>query len=140
MAVLSPLFAAAGAFTAVHEQAMRRLTEVTGLIAPDPVSAMSTLGRCGTLEITDPGESEGRGRGVGAARLGPSPAAPGRLPPFRLRAEQRDVMIEQIARYNPEAVVCVGIPFGHTRPQWIIPHGGTITVDGTARRVVAGYS
>src|SRR5215471_4241958 len=31
IAVLSPSFAAAGAFPAVHEQAMRRLTEVTGL-------------------------------------------------------------------------------------------------------------
>jgi muramoyltetrapeptide carboxypeptidase LdcA involved in peptidoglycan recycling len=58
----------------------------------------------------------------------------------RLRAEQRDVVVELIARYNPEAVVCVGIPFGHTRPQWIIPHGSTITVDGTARRVVADYA
>jgi hypothetical protein len=50
------------------------------------------------------------------------------------------IVIEQIARYNPEAAVCVGIPFGHMRPQWIIPHGGTIMVDGTARRVVADYS
>ena len=32
IAVLSPSFAAAGAFPEVHEQAMRRLTEVTGLI------------------------------------------------------------------------------------------------------------
>src|SRR5215475_348227 len=32
ISVLSPSFAAAGAFPAVHEQAMRRLTEVTGLI------------------------------------------------------------------------------------------------------------
>src|SRR6266568_75894 len=32
IAVLSPSFAAAGAFPAVHEQAMCRLTEVTGLI------------------------------------------------------------------------------------------------------------
>ena len=30
--MLSPSFAAAGAFPAVHEQAMRRLTEVTGLV------------------------------------------------------------------------------------------------------------
>lgn len=58
----------------------------------------------------------------------------------RLRAEQRDVVVELIDRYNPEAVVCVGIPFGHTRPQWILPHGGAITVDGTTRRVVADYS
>jgi muramoyltetrapeptide carboxypeptidase LdcA involved in peptidoglycan recycling len=58
----------------------------------------------------------------------------------RLRAGQRDVIVELISRYNPEAVVCAGIPFGHTRPQWIIPHGGTITVDGTLRRVAADYS
>jgi muramoyltetrapeptide carboxypeptidase LdcA involved in peptidoglycan recycling len=58
----------------------------------------------------------------------------------RLRGEQRDVVIEVIDRYNPEAVVCVGIPFGHTRPQWILPHGGTITVDGAERRVTADYS
>lgn len=32
IAVLSPSFAAAGAFPAVHEQAMRRLCELTGLI------------------------------------------------------------------------------------------------------------
>jgi hypothetical protein len=25
------------------------------------------------------------------------------------------------------------------RPQWIIPHGGTITVDGAAHRVTADY-
>ncbi|HEU5392630.1 MAG TPA: hypothetical protein VFV73_42740 [Streptosporangiaceae bacterium] len=58
----------------------------------------------------------------------------------RLRAEQCDVVIEVIGRYNPDAVVCVGIPFGHTRPQWILPHGGGITVDGAARQVVADYS
>jgi hypothetical protein len=32
IAVLSPSFAAAGAFPEVHERAMRRLTEVTGLV------------------------------------------------------------------------------------------------------------
>lgn len=58
----------------------------------------------------------------------------------RLRAEQREVAVAVIARYNPEAVVCVGAPFGHTRPQWILPHGGAVTVDGAARRVVADYS
>jgi muramoyltetrapeptide carboxypeptidase LdcA involved in peptidoglycan recycling len=58
----------------------------------------------------------------------------------RLRAAQRDVVVEVIGRYNPDAVVCVGIPFGHTRPQWILPHGGAITVDGAARRVIADYA
>ena len=56
------------------------------------------------------------------------------------RARQRDTAIEITANYNPEAVVCVGPPFGHTRPQWILPYGGTITVDGTTRTVWADYT
>ncbi|MET7396529.1 LD-carboxypeptidase [Dactylosporangium sp. NPDC005572] len=57
----------------------------------------------------------------------------------RLRAAQRDVVVEIVGRYNPEAVVCAGLPFGHTRPQWILPHGGSVTVDGKQRRVFADY-
>jgi muramoyltetrapeptide carboxypeptidase LdcA involved in peptidoglycan recycling len=56
------------------------------------------------------------------------------------RAEQRDVAIETISRYNPDAVICVGVPFGHTRPQWILPYGGDVTVDGVERTVWADYS
>ena len=55
------------------------------------------------------------------------------------RAEQRDTAIEIVGRYNPEAVVCVGVPFGHTRPQWVLPYGGEVTVDGKQRRVWADY-
>jgi muramoyltetrapeptide carboxypeptidase LdcA involved in peptidoglycan recycling len=81
---------------------------------------------------------------VGAALLARPPVSDSaRRPPAeeraRLRAEQRDIVIELISQYNPEAVVCAGIPFGHTRPQWIIPHGGSITVDGARRRVLADY-
>ncbi|MFD5215555.1 LD-carboxypeptidase [Microbacterium sp. NPDC058345] len=56
-----------------------------------------------------------------------------------LRAAQRDVVIEQLHRYNPDAVVCVGVPFGHTRPQWIVPYGGEMTLDGARRTVTAVY-
>ncbi|MCO1657413.1 S66 family peptidase [Pseudonocardia humida] len=56
------------------------------------------------------------------------------------RAAQRDTAVEIIDRYNPDAVVCVGVPFGHTRPQWILPFGGCVTVDGRAREVWADYS
>jgi muramoyltetrapeptide carboxypeptidase LdcA involved in peptidoglycan recycling len=56
------------------------------------------------------------------------------------RAEQRDVAIETVQRYNPDAVVVVGVPFGHTRPQWILPYGGLVTVDSDARRLWADYS
>jgi muramoyltetrapeptide carboxypeptidase LdcA involved in peptidoglycan recycling len=55
------------------------------------------------------------------------------------RAAQRDVAIATVLGYNPEAVVVVGVPFGHTRPQWILPYGGTMTVDGSGRRLWADY-
>ncbi len=55
------------------------------------------------------------------------------------REEQRDVVVSVVGRYNPDAVVVVGPPFGHTRPQWIVPYGGRVTVDGAARRLFADY-
>lgn len=55
------------------------------------------------------------------------------------RNEQRDTTISIVHRYNPDAVVVVGIPFGHTRPQWIVPYGGFMTVDGTTQRLLADY-
>ena len=56
------------------------------------------------------------------------------------RAEQRDVAVEIVRSYNVEAVVVVGVPFGHTRPQWILPYGGAMTVDSTSQRLWADYS
>ncbi|MCZ2405083.1 LD-carboxypeptidase [Paenarthrobacter sp. Z7-10] len=58
----------------------------------------------------------------------------------QLRSAQREAVVEQIARYNSNAPVCVGVPFGHTRPQWIIPHGGTIRLDGITRTIIADYN
>ncbi len=56
------------------------------------------------------------------------------------RAAQRDVAIETVSRYNADAVVVVGVPFGHTRPQWLLPYGGEVTVDGTEQRLWADFS
>ncbi len=56
------------------------------------------------------------------------------------RAEQRDTVVEVVGRYHPDAVVVVGPPFGHTRPQWIVPYGGVMTVDGVHQRLYADYS
>ena len=56
------------------------------------------------------------------------------------RDEQRDTAMDVVASYNADAVVVVGPPFGHTRPQWIVPYGGFMTIDGTNRRVFADYS
>jgi muramoyltetrapeptide carboxypeptidase LdcA involved in peptidoglycan recycling len=56
------------------------------------------------------------------------------------REEQRDTVIDVVHAYNADAVVVVGPPFGHTRPQWIVPYGGFMTVDGASRRLFADYS
>ena len=58
----------------------------------------------------------------------------------RLRRAQRDTVIAEVQKYNPEAVICVGVPFGHTRPQWILPHGGVIRLDGAAQSITADFS
>jgi len=65
---------------------------------------------------------------------------PGAIARKAYRNVQRDIAIDVIGRYNPEAVVCVGVPFGHTRPQWILPYGRMITVDGATCRIWADYN
>lgn len=55
------------------------------------------------------------------------------------RREQIEVVVDTVRSYNPDAVVCVGVPFGHTRPQWILPYGGTVRLDGGEKRVFADY-
>lgn len=57
-----------------------------------------------------------------------------------LRDAQRDMAFSVVERYNPDAVVVVGPPFGHTRPQWIVPYGGVMTVDGQSRQLFADYA
>jgi len=71
-----------------------------------------------------------------ASGFGKQPSAERR---FAHLAEQRDVAVDVVERYNPDAVVCVGVPFGHTRPQWILPYGGDVTVDGTKQKIWADY-
>lgn len=56
------------------------------------------------------------------------------------RAEQRDTALELMSIYNPGAVVCAGVPFGHTRPQWILPYGGHVTIDGATHAITADYA
>ena len=56
------------------------------------------------------------------------------------RDAQRDTVIDTVHAYNPNAVIVVGPPFGHTRPQWIVPYGGRMTVDGASHRLSADYS
>lgn len=56
------------------------------------------------------------------------------------RRYQRDTAFEVIERYNSQAVAVFGPPFGHTRPQWILPYGGSMRVDSHARKIYADYT
>ena len=55
------------------------------------------------------------------------------------RSEQRAAVHKALQRYNPGAMVVFDVDFGHTDPQWVLPYGGTMTVDGPARTITAHY-
>lgn len=55
------------------------------------------------------------------------------------RTEQREAILRALDHYSPDAMVVFGIDFGHTDPQWVLPYGGLVTVDGPARRVIAHF-
>ena len=55
----------------------------------------------------------------------------------KYRDEQREAVLRALRDYHPEAMVVFGVDFGHTDPQWVLPYGGRITVDGPGRRIVA---
>ncbi len=57
----------------------------------------------------------------------------------RYRADQRDAILRALDAYHPSAMVVFDVDFGHTDPQWVLPYGGRVTVDGPARRITAHY-
>ncbi len=57
----------------------------------------------------------------------------------RYRAEQHEAFQAAFARYNPSAMIVFDVDIGHTDPQWVLPYGGNLTVDGPRRRISAHY-
>jgi muramoyltetrapeptide carboxypeptidase LdcA involved in peptidoglycan recycling len=57
----------------------------------------------------------------------------------RYRAGQRDAVLRAFDAYNPDAMIVFNVDIGHTDPQWVLPYGGTMTVDGPARTLTASY-
>ncbi len=55
------------------------------------------------------------------------------------RAAQRDAVLQALADYHPTAMAVFGPDFGHTDPQYVLPYGGVMTVDGPARRITVDY-
>jgi len=55
------------------------------------------------------------------------------------RRSQRDAVLSALEAYAPEAMAVFDVDLGHTDPQLVIPVGGTIRVDGVARRITVEY-
>lgn len=55
------------------------------------------------------------------------------------RAEHCESVLRAVAEYNPEMVVVLDVDFGHTSPQYVLPYGGRLTIDGAAQRIVAHF-
>jgi muramoyltetrapeptide carboxypeptidase LdcA involved in peptidoglycan recycling len=51
------------------------------------------------------------------------------------REAQRDAIVGQLRRYNPDAPVVFDLDVGHTNPTTPVPIGGEVTVDPRAERV-----
>lgn len=57
----------------------------------------------------------------------------------RFRADQRAAVLRALTEYHSSATVVVGPDFGHTDPQYVLPYGGPMTVDGPGRRITVTY-
>ena len=55
------------------------------------------------------------------------------------RDDQRAAVLRALEQYNASAMAVFGVDFGHTAPQWILPYGGRLTIDGPGRRIVAHF-
>lgn len=63
-------------------------------------------------------------------------------PPDILRARHHayiDYLLSSISLYRKDLLVCLNLPFGHTKPQVVIPYGGEITIDPVSETVTAHF-
>ncbi len=54
-------------------------------------------------------------------------------------AAQREAVERALGEYAPDAVVVFDLDIGHTDPNLILPYGGQVRVDATARRIAVRY-
>jgi hypothetical protein len=53
--------------------------------------------------------------------------------------DQRQAVLRALSEYAPDMLAVFDVDLGHTDPQLVIPYGGTVTVDGPARRITVAY-
>jgi muramoyltetrapeptide carboxypeptidase LdcA involved in peptidoglycan recycling len=57
----------------------------------------------------------------------------------RYAVEQREAVRRAMGTYAPDTMIVFDVDFGHTDPQLVVPYGGTVRVDGPARRITVTY-
>ncbi|QOQ38524.1 S66 family peptidase [Trueperella pecoris] len=50
-----------------------------------------------------------------------------------------EYLLANLSLYRRDLPVCLNLPFGHTRPQLILPYGGEVTLDPVAETVTAHF-
>jgi muramoyltetrapeptide carboxypeptidase LdcA involved in peptidoglycan recycling len=57
----------------------------------------------------------------------------------RTRSASREVVLRAVSEYHPDMVVVLDVDFGHTSPQWVLPYGGRVSVDGERQVITAHF-
>jgi muramoyltetrapeptide carboxypeptidase LdcA involved in peptidoglycan recycling len=57
----------------------------------------------------------------------------------RTRSKYREMVLRAVSEYHPDMVVVLDVDFGHTSPQWVLPYGGRLTVDGERQVITAHF-
>jgi muramoyltetrapeptide carboxypeptidase LdcA involved in peptidoglycan recycling len=55
------------------------------------------------------------------------------------RRSQQDAVRRAFERYGQNPLIVFDVDFGHTEPQFVIPTGGLVRVDGIAREITVTY-
>jgi muramoyltetrapeptide carboxypeptidase LdcA involved in peptidoglycan recycling len=76
---------------------------------------------------------------VGTAKAASLSVRPTAAERDRYRTGQREAILRALDGYNPSAMAVFGVDIGHTDPQWIVPYGGSMTIDGPGRRITAHF-
>ncbi|MEV0445416.1 S66 peptidase family protein [Streptomyces spectabilis] len=57
----------------------------------------------------------------------------------RYALEQREAVLRALGAYAPDTMAVFDVDLGHTDPQYVIPYGGVVRVDGRERRITVTY-
>jgi muramoyltetrapeptide carboxypeptidase LdcA involved in peptidoglycan recycling len=55
------------------------------------------------------------------------------------RLAYREAVLRAVAEYHPGMLVVLDVDIGHTSPQWVLPYGGPVTVDGERQVITAHF-